>query len=71
MEAFAITDLTDFQITWIDQWEAGKERYAEKIALGMFHIWNAIIATFLHVGFMDYEKYGGDPQKRSINNQVS
>ncbi len=71
MEVQNQSNLTEIDLSWIDPWKVANDQNASKIALGMFHVWNSIISTLLYVGFMDYERFGGDPQKRGINNQVS
>ncbi len=64
----------DFKVS-SSNWVAWKDPYdvlgiPEKIFIGIFQSLCLIIGTVLIMGIVSYERYGQDPQKRSLQSQV-
>ncbi len=61
----------DFDIFWTDPYSIIQGTLSGQIL--MVFVLTAILVsgTMLHLGIMFYEKFGEDPQKRSLLNQVS
>ena len=41
-----------------------------KAFVGIYYLLSLATGTLLQVGIISYEKFGGDPQKRGLRNQV-
>ncbi len=60
---------TDPNFTWIDPYKNLSK--GAKASLGTYIITVMILGTMASICGFFFEKYGGDPQKRSLLNQVN
>ncbi len=56
-------------IAWTDPYNA--LGIWAKVFLGIYVTLCVTVGTVLHLGMISYERYGQDPQKRSLNSQVN
>ncbi len=62
-------DLTNVTLDWIDPYNLENRKWPKYIIV-TFGLTLLLIGTILQFGIAFFEKYGGDPQKRSVINQV-
>ncbi len=62
---------SEFEDTFVDPYSLLENQLFVRIGIGVYFSLILTIGTFLHIGIISYEKFGGDPQKRGIQNQVN
>ncbi len=63
-------DFTDVAWSWKNPFSLQNEDIGLKVGLVVFNIATVLLGAILYFAFYSYERYGGDPQKRGLINQV-
>ena len=67
---FINVTISDVDFVWKSPSRALDGKSGLKIIAACFMIFNWILGTFLYVGLILFERFGGDPMKRGLSNQV-
>ncbi len=63
------SNLTEIDLSWIDPYFTLNLK--SKSILASYIVIVLLIGTLLNVGIVSFERYGADPQKRGLTNQVN
>ncbi len=63
-------NLTNLDLPWTDPYSHLNGHYWIKILIGMSQILALAVGSGLNAGIIHFERYGGDPMKRGVLNQV-